>query len=162
MLIICSCPRERFKKPRIKVNYMKILIGSDHAGFKLKEELKRWLVGKGYGVNDYGTDSTKAVDYPKIGFKLAKDAAKQKKKGILICGSGLGMSMAANKIKGIRASLCYDVYTAKAAREHNDANILCLGSRVLTEKKAKKISDVWLKTKFSNKKRHIRRVRELG
>jgi len=141
---------------------MKILIGSDHAGFKLKEELKRWLKEKGYEIKDYGTDSTNSVDYPKIGFKLAKDVAKQKTKGILLCGSGLGMSMIANKVKGVRAALCHNSYTAKIAREHNDANILCLGSRVLTEKEAKNITKIWLETKFSNEERHKRRVNEIN
>lgn len=140
---------------------MKILIGSDHAGFKLKEALKMWLIREGYEIKDYGTDSTLSVDYPKIGFKLAKDAAKQNTKGILICGSGLGMSMIANKVKGIRAALCHDSYTAEIARKHNDANILCLGSRILSEKEAKGFVKIWLETEFSDEERHKRRVNEI-
>lgn len=140
---------------------MKVLIGSDHAGYKLKEELKKYLESLGYSVEDYGTDSEQKVDYPKFGYAVASSAAKSGNKGILICGSGIGMSIAANKVKGIRAAACHDEYTAKVAREHNDANILCLGARVLNVKEAKKIAKIFLETDFSREERHKRRVDEI-
>ena len=101
------------------------------------------------------------MDYPDFGYKVAKEVAKRKNtRGILICGTGLGMSMTANKVKGIRAALCHDEYTAKMSRKHNDANVLVLGGRVLSSRKANKLIDVWLKTKFESG-RHERRVKKI-
>ena len=140
---------------------MKLIIGSDHAGYKLKEELKKYLEALGHTVEDYGTNSEQSVDYPKFGYAVASAAAKSKSKGILICGSGIGMSMIANKVKGIRAAVCHNEYTARAAREHNDANILCLGARILKNEEAKKITKVFLETEFSKEKRHRKRVDEI-
>jgi len=141
---------------------MKILIGADHAGFKLKEELKEYIKQLGYNVQDYGTNSEEAVDYPLIASKVAKDAAKNKARGILICGSGIGMSITANKIKGIRAAVCHNEFTAEVARTHNDSNILCLGSRDIEKDMAKKIVKIWLKTKFIGEERHQRRIDEIS
>lgn len=140
---------------------MKLIIGSDHAGYKLKEELKKYLIALGHTVEDYGTDSEQNVDYPKFGYAVANKVAKSGNKGILVCGSGIGMSMVANKVKGIRAAVCHDEYTARVAREHNDANVLCLGARVLTAKKAKKLAKAFLEAKFSKEERHRRRVAEI-
>ena len=141
---------------------MKILIGADHAGFKLKEELKEYIKQLGYNVQDYGTNSEEAVDYPLIASKVAKDAAKNKARGILICGSGIGMSITANNIKGIRAAVCHNEFTAEVARTHNDSNILCLGSRDIEKGIAKKIVKIWLETRFSDEERHKRRVDEIS
>jgi len=140
---------------------MKLIIGSDHAGYRLKEELKKYLEGLGHTVEDYGTNSEQSVDYPKFGYAVASAVAKSRSKGILICGSGIGMSMIANKVKGIRAAVCHNEYTARAAREHNDANILCLGARILKNEEAKKITKVFLETEFSKEKRHRKRVDEI-
>tara|TARA_Y100000310_G_C20606428_1_gene775713 strand:+ start:577 stop:1020 length:444 start_codon:yes stop_codon:yes gene_type:complete len=140
---------------------MKLIIGSDHAGYKLKEEIKDFLKGLKHKVKDYGTDSVESVDYPQFGYKVAKDVAKEKSVGILVCGSGIGMSIIANKVEGVRAALCHDEYTAEAARKHNDANVLCLGSRVLEGKDAKGIVKKFLETKASAEERHKRRVDEI-
>jgi len=138
---------------------MKIIIGSDHAGFKLKEKIKEFL--KDHNIEDLGTFSEAQIDYPLIGKKVADKVAKTNSTGILICGSGIGMCMTANKIKGIRAALCYDEYTARLAREHNNANILCLGARTDSEKNYKKIINKFLTTKPSKEERHKRRVKEM-
>jgi len=137
---------------------MKIAIGSDHAGFELKETIKTFLKEKGIEVRDFGTYSEERVDYPDYAIPLAESVAKGEEDfGILICGTGIGMSIAANKVKGIRASLCSDVYSAHSAREHNNANILCLGGRVLGKELAKEIVDKWLSSSFLGG-RHKRRV----
>ena len=140
---------------------MKIIIASDHAGFKLKEELKNFLKSQGHKIKDCGTDSEESVDYPDIGYKAAKSVAKEKCFGILICGSGIGMSIVANKVKGIRAALCHDESTAEVARKHNNANVLCLGSRVIEAREAKRITKKYLETDFSSEERHKRRVKEI-
>lgn len=141
---------------------MKIAIGSDHGGFELKEEIKKHLKKLKIVFNDFGTFSEEPVDYPDIGKKVAKAVTSKKYKfGILVCGTGLGMAMVANKIPGIRAAVCHNVYTAKMSRAHNDANILSLGGRVLKKATAIKIVDVFLKTPFEGG-RHLRRVRKIG
>ena len=137
---------------------MKIIIGSDHAGYKLKEDIKEYARKLGHEVIDYGTNSEEPIDYPDISEEVAKEVAKNNLKGILVCGSGTGVSIAANKIKGARASLCYDEFTARIAREHNDANILCLSGRNMSPMQAKKVTKTWLETEFSNEERHKRRV----
>lgn len=136
----------------------KIIIGSDHAGFNLKEKIKPFLSDLGYEVTDIGTHSTEAVDYPVIAKKLAHKISNDEfSKGILICGTGIGMSIAANKIKGIRAVVCSDTTSAKFSREHNNANILCFGERIVGEYLAKDICKIWLETDFA-KDRHLKRV----
>ena len=136
----------------------KIIIASDHAGFNLKNKIISFLKNEGYDVTDNGTYSADAVDYPLIAKDTAKKIASGEfKKGILICGSGIGMSIAANKIKGIRAVVCSDTTSAKFSRIHNDANILCFGERIVGEYLAKDICTIWLNTKFEED-RHLKRV----
>ena len=140
---------------------MKIVIGSDHAGLELKEYLKGILVRENYEVIDYGTDSPQSVDYPDYGFKVAKDVADGKAdRGILVCGTGMGMSIVANKVKGIRAALAYDTYTAVQSRKHLDANILVLGERVTGKGLAEEIMRAWLSADFEGG-RHSGRIAKI-
>lgn len=142
---------------------MKIIIGSDHGGFRLKGRIIRFLVHKKIRYEDLGAYSEKPVDYPDYAFKVAKKVAKGRdSRGILICGTGTGMAIAANKVRGIRASVAYDAYSAKMSRKDNDANVLALRGRKFSAKKAERIVDIWLKTPFSGKARHKRRIRKLG
>ncbi len=136
---------------------MKIAIGADHAGYMLKEELKRWLEEWNISYHDFGTYSPEKVDYPDYGIIVARAVAKGGfEKGILICGTGIGMSIVANKVKGIRAALCRDPYEARLSREHNDANILTLGGRILGFDLAKEIVRVWLNTEFTGGRHKVR------
>ena len=133
----------------------------DHGGFHLKEHIKKYLEDKGIEVVDHGTYSEDSVDYPDYAAKLCEDitsGASCAQKGILICGTGIGISIAANKCKGIRAALCGDVFSAKMSREHNNANVLCLGARVIGPELAFRIAATFLDSKFSNDERHIRRI----
>ena len=124
---------------------MKLVIGSDHGGFELKEILVEYLKTKGHELDDKGCYDTNAVDYPEIAFKVCEPVAGgEAPLGILVCGTGIGMSNAAGKVKGIIAALCTDPYMAKMSRQHNDANILCLGGRVTGSELAKEIVDAWL------------------
>jgi len=141
---------------------MKVAIASDHAGFKLKEKIKKYLEELGYKYKDFGTDSDESVDYPDYALKVAESAAKKESdRGILICGSGIGMCMVANKIYGVRAALCHNVETARLSREHNDANILTFGARIVDEQIAKEMVKIWLKTEFLGN-RHLKRVNKIG
>ena len=141
------------------MNTRKIIIGCDHAGFNLKNKIINFLKEEGYDVTDNGTYSTDAVDYPIIAKDTAKKVANGDfKKGILICGSGIGVSIAANKIKGIRAVVCSDTTSARFSRLHNDANILCFGERIIGEYLAKDICKIWLTTEFEAE-RHSNRVK---
>jgi ribose 5-phosphate isomerase B len=138
---------------------LKIALGSDHGGFALKERIKVHLIENGYEVEDYGTYSTDSVDYPTFALKAALAVSKgQCEKGILICSTGIGISIAANKVKGIRAALCGDLLSARLTREHNDTNILALGAFIVGEKLACAIVDTWLETEFSMEERHQRRI----
>ena len=140
---------------------MKIALGSDHAGLELKEYIKRILAGENFEVVDYGTDSPQSVDYPDFGFKVAQDVADGKSdRGILVCGTGMGMSVVANKVKGIRAALAYDTYTAAQSRKHLDANVLVLGERVTGKGLAEEIVRVWLSTDFEGG-RHKGRIAKI-
>ncbi|MFW5999454.1 MAG: ribose 5-phosphate isomerase B [Halanaerobiaceae bacterium] len=137
---------------------MKIALGSDHAGYELKEEVKKLLENAGMEFKDMGTDSSESVDYPDFASRVAGAVASgQFERGILICGTGIGMSIAANKVKGIRAALCHDVYSAQVTREHNDSNVLTLGARIVGVDLALKIISTWLAADF-NGGRHGRRV----
>ncbi len=138
---------------------MKIAIGSDHAGFRLKEKIKEYLLSKGYEVLDFGTNSTNSTHYPIFAKEVAK-AVQEKKAdyGILICGSGIGMSITANKFPGIRAALCVNEYMARMSRMHNDANVLCLGDRVVGDELALSIVEAWLSTGFEGG-RHKERIK---
>ena len=137
---------------------MKIILAADHAGFTMKEVIKKYLEEKEYEVLDCGTTSGDlSVDYPDFGFKAAEIVASNKADmGVLICGTGIGMSMVANKVQGIRATLCHDHYTAEMSRKHNNSNILVMGSRVTSLEIAKDIVDTWLTTEFEAKKHKIR------
>jgi len=140
---------------------MQIAIGSDHAGFNLKEAVKDILTEMGHTCEDFGCHDTTSVDYPDIAFTVADAvAAGRFEQGILICGSGIGMSIAANKVDGIRAALCHDTFCAKGAREHNNANILCMGERVIGQGLAKEIVIAYLTSEFEGG-RHARRVEKM-
>ncbi|MEO0093706.1 MAG: ribose 5-phosphate isomerase B [candidate division WOR-3 bacterium] len=141
---------------------MKVGIGADHRGFKLKEFLKTFLAKIGYEVKDFGVFSEDPADYPDVALALTKDCIKRKiKRGILICGSGLGMSIAANKVKGIRATLCLNEAMAKMARNHNDSNVLVLAADFTTKTMARKILKVWLTEDFLGG-RHKRRLKKIS
>ncbi len=139
-----------------------IALGCDQAGFELMQEVKTYLTGNGYEFKDFGTYSTEACDYPVYGKLVANAIASGEcDKGILVCGTGIGISIAANKVPGIRAAVCTDCFTAEATRLHNDANVLALGGRVVGKGLALKIVETFLTTPFSNAERHIRRVNML-
>ena len=134
-------------------------LGCDHGGYELKQEIIKYLEGKGIPYKDFGCDSTKSVDYPIYARKVGRAIQNGEcDKGILICGTGIGISIAANKMKGIRAALCTDCFSAEATRLHNDANILALGGRVVGPGLAVKIVDTFLNTEFSHEERHQRRI----
>ena len=136
-----------------------IEIGSDHGGFELKEAVKKHLEERGLEYKDFGTYTPASCDYPVYGRAVAKAVASGEcDRGIIICGTGIGISITANKVKGIRAALCSDCFSAQATREHNDANILAMGARVLGEGLALKIVDTFLNTPFSGDPRHVRRI----
>jgi len=140
---------------------VKIAIGSDHAGLELKEDIKALLADADYEVTDLGTHSPASVDYPDLGFEVAKlVAAGGADRGILVCGTGIGMSVAANKVKGIRAALVSDLYTAIQSRKHLDANVLVLGGRVTGKGLAEEIVKAWLSTDFEGG-RHLGRIRKI-
>lgn len=138
---------------------MRIGIGNDHSALELKAEIIELLKEKGHEVVDYGTNSSESCDYPIYGEIVAHAVADgEVDRGILICGTGLGISLAANKVKGIRAAVCSEPFTAKMSREHNDCNILAFGARVVGAELAKMIVDVWISTEFSGAERHKKRV----
>lgn len=136
---------------------LKIVIGSDHGGFNLKGTIIEYLKSNNIDFTDVGTYSTESCDYPEIAKKVANKVVEENCRGILVCGTGIGMSISANKVKGIRASLCGDTFSAKYTRLHNNSNILCLGERVIGKGLALEIVDIWLKTEFEGG-RHQRRI----
>lgn len=139
-----------------------IAIGCDHGGFELKQEIIKYLEDNNYEYKDYGTYTPDSCDYPVYAKKVAHAILDGEcEKGILICGTGIGIGITANKIKGIRAALCHDVFSAQATREHNDSNIVTLGARVVGPGLAIKIVDTFLNTEFSNDERHINRIRQM-
>jgi len=141
---------------------VKVALGADHRGFGLKEELKRWLTARGHEVTDFGPASAGCVDYPDYAFRVAGAVARRKvERGILICSTGIGMSIAANRFTKVRAALCSSVRQARLSREHNDANVLCLGADFVSAPEARRIVGVWLKAEFAGG-RHARRVAKLG
>lgn len=141
---------------------MKVAIGSDHGGFEYKGKIIDFLNKNGYEVKDFGTYSNESCDYPEYAHQVANAVVSGEfDRGILICGTGIGMSIAANKVKGIRAALCSDTFSAHATREHNDSNVLCLGARAIGDELALDIVKVWLETNFSNGERHLRRINML-
>ena len=139
-----------------------IALGADHAGLSLKEVVKAWLGERGHEVLDFGTHTTDSVDYPDYA-TLVADAllAGSAQRGILVCGTGIGMAIAANKVPGVRAASCVDAFTARMAREHNDTNVLALGARIVGHADAIEIVRVWLETAFASE-RHARRVEKLA
>ncbi|MGE5328020.1 MAG: ribose 5-phosphate isomerase B [Deltaproteobacteria bacterium] len=140
---------------------MKIAIGSDHGGYNLKEAIKKHLAEKGIEFNDMGTYSTESCDYTDYAVKTAQAVASgEYDKGILVCGTGIGISIAANKVKGIRAALCGDTFSARMSREHNNANILCMGERVTGAGLAVDIVDAWINAEFAGG-RHANRVQKI-
>lgn len=140
-----------------------IAIGSDHGGWELKEYLKGFLIQQGFLIEDFGLPNPDRCDYPVIGIKLARVVSEGKiRRGILICGTGIGMSIVANRFPGVRAALCHNMYTARMSREHNDSNILVLGGRVLGKSLAEEILRVWLYTNFSDADgRHSQRLKQI-
>ena len=137
---------------------MKIAIGSDHAGFKYKEKIKQFLTGLGHDVKDFGTDSEEPVDYPLFIRPVALAVARgEAERGVVLGGSGNGEAMVANRVKGVRCALCWNVETARLARQHNDANMISLGQRMITEEVALEIVRTWLDTPFEGG-RHLRRI----
>jgi ribose 5-phosphate isomerase B len=137
---------------------MKIALGADHAGYQLKDQIKQHLAQQGIELRDEGTSSPESVDYPDLARAVAHDVAEQRANlGILVCGSGIGMAIAANKVDGIRAANVTSEYEAQMSREHNNANVLTLGARILKDDEARKIVDKWLTTQFAGG-RHQQRV----
>ena len=141
---------------------MRIALGADHRGFRLKELLKTWLARRGHVAVDMGTTVAERADYPDFAFAVAEAVARRKvERGILICSTGIGMSMAANRVAGVRAALCLNARMARMSREHNDANVICLGADLVTVRQAGRILSVWLRTGFAGG-RHRRRLRKIA
>jgi ribose 5-phosphate isomerase B len=141
--------------------FKKICIASDHAGFNLKEQIKDYLINKSVSIFDLGPYQNKSVEYPDYAKKLAKRIKYKKSDiGILVCGSGTGMAISANKIKGIRAAVCYNSMSTRLSRQHNNANIIALGSRLTKKSLSLKLVEIFLKTKFEGG-RHLRRVKKI-
>lgn len=139
-----------------------IAFGCDHAGIALKETIFHYLEKNGYEYKDFGCFDTNSVDYPVYAKKVAHAVASGEcEKGILVCGTGIGISIAANKVKGIRAAVCSDVVTARMTREHNDANILAMGARIVGPGVAEAMVEAFLTTPFSNGERHIKRIAQI-
>ena len=140
---------------------MKIVVGSDHAAYELKEAIKEKLIGEGHEVIDVGCDSTESVDYPKYGHAVGRTVASgEAERGIAVCGSGIGISIACNKVPGIRAALCTSVEMAEMCRRHNNANVVCMGARMISQELAFDIIDKWMTTEFEGGK-HLRRINEI-
>ena len=141
---------------------MKVALGADHRGLALKEELKRWLAARGHQVTDCGPESADRVDYPDFAFKVAGAVARHKaERGILMCSTGIGMSIAANRVRGVRAALVTSVRLARLSREHNDSNVLCIGADVISSSLVRRIVGVWLRTEFAGG-RHKRRLSKIA
>ena len=148
---------DRYKKAKLE----RVILASDHAGFKLKEVIKKFLIKKRKKVLDLGTKNSSSVDYPDYAHLLSRKMRRtQNKFGILVCGSGTGMSMAANKHKNIRAALCYDIKSTKLSRKHNNANVMTIGARLIKKNIALKCVNAFLKTDFDGG-RHLRRIRKI-
>jgi len=138
---------------------MKVAMGADHGGYALKESVKKYLTEEGYEIEDLGCDAPERCDYPVFGKAVAQAVAQGKaERGIVICTTGIGISIAANKVEGIRCALCTDTFMAKMCRLHNDANVLSMGAGITGDLEAKEIAKVFLETEFSNGERHVKRV----
>lgn len=148
--------------PKQSTQKEKVIIASDHGGFRLKEKIRSFLERKGYQVKDAGCFNQESCDYPEYAYAAAKEVSLgNSSKGILICKSGIGNSIVANKLPRVRAALCYNLKAAKLSRKHNDANVLVLGDLFVKEAMAKRIAALWLKTEFEGG-RHLRRVKQIG
>ncbi len=146
---------------KLDIQKEKIIIASDHGGFRLKEKIRSFLEKKGYQVKDAGCFNRESCDYPAYAYAAAKEVSSGNfSKGILICKSGIGNSIVANKLPRVRAALCYNLKAAKLSRKHNDANVLVLGDLFVKESMAKRIAGLWLKTEFEGG-RHLRRVKQI-
>ena len=144
-----------------KTKIERIILASDHAGFNLKKNIKNFLTKKGKKILDLGTESTVSVDYPDFAHLLSKKRKKNNRQlGILVCGSGIGMSIAANKHKNVRAALCYNAKSARLSREHNNANVIAIGARLTKKNVALKCVDTFIKTNFKGG-RHLKRIRKI-
>ena len=140
---------------------MKIVVGSDHAAYELKEAIKEKLINEGHEVIDVGCDSPESVDYPKYGHAVGRTVASgEAERGIAVCGSEIGISIACNKVPGIRAALCTSVEMAEMCRRHNNANVVCMGARMISQELAFDIIDTWMTTDFEAGK-HLRRINEI-
>lgn len=141
---------------------MKLAVGSDHAGFSLKKELVEWLTSQGHMIVDVGTHSTDATDYPDFAQKVGHEVIERRaERGIIVCGSGVGACVAANKIKGIRAGVCHDTFSARQGVEDDDMNTLCLGARIIGGELAREVLKAFLSAKFSGLERHQRRLNKV-
>jgi ribose 5-phosphate isomerase B len=141
---------------------MHVIIGSDHAGFALKKQLTDFLKAQKFPVTDIGTDSENACDYPDVAKKLVKGISQKKGNlGILVCGTGIGMSMAANRYGGIRAAVCTTPEMARLAKQHNNANVLCLGARIISAENAQNIAKAFMETQFTQQQRHQKRIEKM-
>jgi RpiB/LacA/LacB family sugar-phosphate isomerase len=141
---------------------MRVAIAADHAGFELKEKIAGYLEAKGFEVVDLGTHDQEPVDYPDFARAIGKVLQEEKaKRGILVCGSGVGACVAANKMSNVRAGLCHDTYSAHQGVEHDDINVLCLGARVIGEELAKELVSAFLAARFSGAERHVRRLAKI-
>ncbi|MCQ2538509.1 MAG: ribose 5-phosphate isomerase B [Lachnospiraceae bacterium] len=139
-----------------------IALGCDHGGFELMQEVKKHLAERGLEYKDFGTDSTASCDYPVFAKAVANSILSGEcERGILICGTGIGISIAANRFEGIRCALCHDCFSAEATRQHNNSNILAMGGRIIGPGHALKVVDTFLDTPFSNDERHIRRINKI-
>ena len=139
-----------------------LYIGSDHAGFELKEKIKEFLTNNSYKLEDIGArEYLPEDDYPDYAIKLCKKIAETGGKGILVCGAGHGMSITANKIPGIRATVCWNESSAEFAKKHTDANVICIPGRLMDQREAEKIITAWMNTEFESEERHIRRVNKI-
>ena len=144
-----------------KIKIKKIILASDHAGFKLKEEIKNFLIKKRKEILDLGTNNTDSVDYPDFAHRLSNEMKKNSKQiGILVCGSGIGMDMVANRHKNIRAALCYSIKSTKLSRQHNNANVMTIGARLTTKNVALKCVNAFINTNFKGG-RHLRRIKKI-
>ena len=147
----------KYRKTKVKI----IVLASDHAGFKLKEQIKNFLIKKRRKVLDLGTNSTNSVDYPDFAHRLSNKMKKNTKQfGILVCGSGIGMGMTANRHKNVRAALCYNSKSAKLSRQHNDANVMTIGARLTKKNVALKCVNTFINTNFKGG-RHLRRIKKI-
>ena len=140
---------------------MKVALSSDHRGYRAKESIKSYLEAQGHTVHDFGCDSPASCDYPDTAIAGAESVARgETERGILLCGTGIGMSITANKVRGVRAALCHDELTAEMSRRHNDANVLCLPADLVGEELIRRVVDVWLKTDYEGG-RHARRLEKI-